>query len=64
MYLLDTLGNISYDIEDYKPLSAFHYCGSAILDGIDWANFAGLTTVAGALILLALLVFQRREIYT
>ncbi len=64
MYLLDTLGNISDDIEDYKPLSAFHYYGSAVLDGVDWVNFAGLAAVAVALILLAILVFRRREIYT
>lgn len=64
MYLLDTLGNISEDIEDYQPLSAFHYYGSAVLDGIDWANFAGLTAAAVFLVLLALLAFRWREIYT
>jgi ABC-2 type transport system permease protein len=64
MYLLDTLGNISEDLEDYQPLSAFHYYGSAILDGIDWANFAGLTAAAVLLTLLAAAAFRRREIYT
>ncbi|HZY65795.1 MAG: ABC transporter permease [Actinomycetota bacterium] len=64
MYLLNTLGNISEDLEDYQPASAFHYYGSAVLDGIDWADFVGLTAVAVFLVLLAVLAFRRREIYT
>ena len=64
MYLLDTLGRVSKDLEDLQPLSAFHYYGSAIEDGIDWTNFAGLTLAALALVLLAVLAFRRRDIYT
>jgi ABC-2 type transport system permease protein len=64
MYLLDTVGHVSEDLEDPQPLSAFHYYGSAIEDGIDWTNFAGLTLAALALVLLAVLAFRRRDIYT
>ena len=64
MYLLDTLGRVSEDLEDLRPLSAFYYYGSAIEDGIDWTNFAGLTLAALALVLLAVLAFRRRDIYT
>jgi ABC-2 type transport system permease protein len=64
MYLLDTLGRVSEDLEDVQPLSAFYYYGSAIEDGIDWTHFAGLTAVALALIALAILAFRRRDIYT
>lgn len=64
MYLLDTLGRVSEDLEDIQPLSAFYYYGSAIEDGIDWTHFAGLTAVALALIALAILAFRRRDIYT
>ena len=64
MYLLDTLGRVSEDLEDLQPLSAFYYYGSAIEDGIDWTNFAGLTLAALALVLLAVLAFRRRDIYT
>jgi ABC-2 type transport system permease protein len=64
MYLLDTLGRVSKDLEDLQPLSAFYYYGSAIEDGIDWTNFWGLTLVALALVLLAVLAFRRRDIYT
>lgn len=64
MYLLDTLGRVSEDLEDLQPLSAFYYYGSAIEDGIDWAHFGGLTLVALALVALAILAFRRRDIYT
>ncbi len=64
MYLLDTLGRVSEDLEDLRPLSAFYYYGSAIEDGIDWSNFAGLTLVSLALVILAVLAFRRRNIYT
>ena len=65
MYLLNTLGRVSEDLEDlHQPLSAFYYHGSAIEDGIDWTNFWGLTLVALALVLLAVLAFRRRDIYT
>ncbi|QIN84874.1 ABC transporter permease subunit [Rubrobacter tropicus] len=64
MYLLDTLGRVSEDLEDLQPASAFYYYGSAIEDGIDWTNFWGLTLVAVALVLLAVPAFRHRDIYT
>ncbi len=64
MYLLSVLGDIVAEMESYQPLSAFYYYGSAIENGIDWTNFAGLTAVTAALVVLAILVFRRRDIYT
>ena len=64
MYLLDTLGRVSEDLEDLQPISAFYYYGSAIENGIDWPSFAGLTLTAGALVLLSILAFRHRDIYT
>lgn len=64
MYLIDVLGKVSDDLEDLRPASVFYYYGSAIKDGIDWANFGGVTLVTLALVLLAILAFQRRDIYT
>lgn len=63
-YLLDTIGRASEDLEDLRPYSVFYYYGSAIENGIDWANFLGITALALVLVLLAVLVFQRRDIYT
>jgi ABC-2 type transport system permease protein len=64
MYLVDTVGRASEDLEDLRPASVFYYYGSAIEEGIDWAHFGGVTLVALVFVLLAVLAFQRRDIYT
>ncbi len=64
MYLIDAIGRASQDLEDWRPVSAFYYYGSAIENGIDWTYFASITLIALALVLLAALTFQRRDIYT
>ena len=64
MYLIDVLGKVSEDLEDLRPASVFYYYGSAIKDGIEWADFGGVTLVALILVLLAVLAFRRRDIYT
>jgi ABC-2 type transport system permease protein len=64
MYLIDTVGRASEDLEDLRPVSVFYYYGSAIENGIDWSDFAAITLVAISLALLAALVFRRRDIYT
>lgn len=64
MYLVDALGRVSADLEELRPASIFYYYGSAIEDGIDWASFGGTTAVTFACVLLAMLAFRRRDIYT
>ena len=64
MYFANALGNVVEDLEDAQPFTAFYYYGSAIEDGIDWANFGGLTLAALLLVLLAVLAFGRRDIFT
>ncbi len=64
MYLIDTVGRASEDLEGLRPASVFYYYGFAIENGIDWTNFGGIVLVALALVLLAALVFRRRDIYT
>jgi ABC-2 type transport system permease protein len=63
-YLADVLGKVSDDLEDLRPASIFYYYGTAIKDGIDWANIAGVTLAALFCVLLAVLAFSRRDIYT
>jgi len=64
MYLMDTIGRASEDLEDWRPYSVFKYYGSAIENGIDWTHFGSITLAALVLTLLAALVFRRRDIYT
>ena len=64
MYLIDTVGRASSDLEDLRPVSAFYYYGSAIENGIDWAGSLGITGAALVLVSLAVFAFRRRDIYT
>jgi ABC-2 type transport system permease protein len=64
MYLMDTIGRASEDLEDWRPVSVFYYYGSAIENGIDWMHFGSITLVALGLSLLAALAFRQRDIYT
>ncbi len=64
MYLVDAVGRASEDLEDLRPYSVFYYYGSAIENGIDWGNFAGVTGAAILFVALAVLAFRGRNIYT
>ncbi len=64
MYFLNALSYLVEEIEDLRPLSVFYHYGSAIEEGIYWANFGGVTLATLLLVLLAVLAFARRDIYT
>ncbi len=64
MYFENALGNTMDELKDAQPFSVFHYYGSAIENGIEWADFTGVTAVAFLFVLLASLAFRRRDIYT
>jgi ABC-2 type transport system permease protein len=62
MYFVEVLGKLSDAVATFDGLSAFHYYGSAIEDGIDPAGAAGL--VAAGLVLAAAgsVLFERRDV--
>jgi ABC-2 type transport system permease protein len=62
MYLIEVLGTLSDVIDVVRPLSAFHYYGSAIENGIDPARFAGLISAGIALAAIGAGLFERRDI--
>lgn len=64
MYFVDSLGSLVEALESVQPLSVFYHYGPAIEDGIDPASFAGVSGVAVILVVLAAMVFSRRDIYT
>jgi ABC-2 type transport system permease protein len=63
-YFINALGNSVEDLQDAQRITVFHYYGSAIEEGIDWSNFGGVTLAALVVVLLAVLAFRRRDIYT
>ena len=64
MYFVDALAGSVEFFETIQPLSAFYYYGSAIENGMDWADFGVLCAATAVLVGLAVLVFRRRDIYT
>lgn len=64
MFMMNVMGNVSEDLESLQPYSVFYYYGQVAVDGMGWANFAGITAVILVLVGLAIPVFRRRDLYT
>ncbi len=62
MYFLEVLGKLSDTVATVDGLSAFHYYGSAIEDGIDPVAFVGLTAAGLLLAAAGALLFERRDV--
>ena len=63
-HFVNALANLVKELREVQPFSVFHYYGSALEDGIDWADFLGVALAALVLVVLALLAFRQRDIYT
>ncbi len=64
MYLIDILGKIMPEIANLRWLSMFRFYGSALMDGLDWSNIAVLLGASLLLLAAALVIFERRDVYT
>lgn len=62
MYFLEVLGKLSDTVAAVDGLSAFHYYGSAIEDGIDPAGFAGLVAAGLVLAAVGFALFDGRDV--
>ncbi|MGB3330407.1 MAG: ABC transporter permease subunit [Thermomicrobiales bacterium] len=63
MYLLNVIGRLAPAISWVRWLSAFHYYGIAITEGLWLPGVATLIGAAIALTALAVVLFNRRDIY-
>jgi ABC-2 type transport system permease protein len=62
MYFIEVLGRLSDTVARFDGVSAFHYYGSAIENGIDAGAFVGLTAAGLSLAAAGCLLFERRDI--
>ena len=62
MYVLDLAGRLTSSLEGLRYLSAFHYYGAPIRDGIDVGDFLLLTAAAIVLIAIGAVLFDRRDL--
>jgi Putative exporter of polyketide antibiotics len=64
MYVLNAVASAVDSVKEVRRASLFYYYGSAILEGIDWVNFIVILLLSMGLTALAVLAFNRRDIYT
>ena len=62
MYLMEVLGKLSEAFATVDALSAFHYYGSAVEDGLDLGSFAVLVVAGGLLAAAGCVLFERRDV--
>ena len=62
MYFVEVLGRISDTLGRVDAISAFHYYGSAIEDGLDPVAFLGLMAAGAVLAAAGCLLFERRDV--
>jgi ABC-2 type transport system permease protein len=63
-YLLNLLATLVSGVAWLKWLSAFHYYGSPMTEGLFWGGAVVLLIAAGVLTAVAVAAFERRDIYT
>lgn len=63
MYLVNVIGRLAPAVSDIRSASAYHYYGSAIIDGIWWLGVGVLLAAAAVLVATAVVMFDRRDIY-
>ncbi len=63
MYLVNVIGRLAPAVSGIRFASAYHYYGSAILDGVWWTGVAVLLAAAATLVVIAVVMFNRRDIY-
>lgn len=63
MYLLNVMGRLAPGISWVKYASAYNYYGTAIVDGIWWKGMIVLLSATVALLIFAVVSFNRRDIY-
>jgi ABC-2 type transport system permease protein len=63
MYVAEGLGTASPSVRFLRPVSLFHYYGSAVEHGVPWASFVTISFLALVLAILAAIAFAQRDIY-
>lgn len=63
MYLVNVIGRLAPAVSGVRYASAYHYYGSAIVEGVWWLGVVVLLAAAALLVGLAVVMFNRRDIY-
>jgi ABC-2 type transport system permease protein len=63
MFLTNVIGRLSPPISGVRYASVYHYYGNAIVDGVWWTGVAVLIAATTVLVGIAVVMFNRRDIY-
>jgi ABC-2 type transport system permease protein len=63
MFLANVISKLAPDLSGIRYISAYHYYGNAIIEGIWWPGVTVLVVSAILLTSLAVVMFNRRDIY-
>lgn len=63
MYLVNVIGRLAPEVSGIRYASAYHYYGSSIIDGVWWLGVGVLLAAATILVGVAVVMFNRRDVY-
>ena len=63
MFLANVIGKLAPGVSGIRYLSAYHYYGNAITEGLWWPGVSVLIAASLLLVTLAIVMFHRRDIY-
>jgi ABC-2 type transport system permease protein len=63
MFLANVVGKLAPAVSGVRYVSAYHYYGNAIVEGIWWPGVAMLLVATAVLVAVAVILFNRRDIY-
>jgi ABC-2 type transport system permease protein len=63
MFLTNVIGRLAPPVSGVRYLSVHHYYGNAIVDGLWWSGAGVLLLATALLVAVAVLAFNRRDIY-
>lgn len=64
LYLANAIGKLVPDYESIRTISPFRWYDDPIINGINWTGVLILLTACLVLLLTAIVVFDRRDVYT
>jgi ABC-2 type transport system permease protein len=63
MFLTNVIGRLAPPISGIRYISVFHYYGNAVVEGLWWTGVAVLLLAMAVLVTMAVVMFNRRDIY-
>ncbi len=64
LYLVDLVGKLVPDYASIRDYSPFKWYGEPLVSGLDWSSVVGIIAISLVVVILSIVSFERRDIYT